>query len=113
MIGKLGEVLTEHVGRPDLTEEGEKDLTDGEIFQSDMTWLHECDAVIAEVSTPSLGVGYEIGVAETLEKPILCLFRPDVGLRLSAMISGNDRLSIREYDTLSQAKEHIKRFLFR
>ena len=109
-IRNFGEVLTEHVGSPELTEEGEKDLSDGEIFQNDMNWLKECDALIAEVTTPSLGVGYEIGVAETLGKPILCLFRPEAGLRLSAMISGNNRLSVREYNTLNQAKDHIKNF---
>ena len=32
--------------------------------------------VVAEVTQPSLGVGYEIGRAVAMEKPILCLYRP-------------------------------------
>ena len=31
--------------------------------------------MIAEVTVPSLGVGYEIGRAHVLEMPVLCLFR--------------------------------------
>ncbi len=32
--------------------------------------------VVAEVTQPSLGVGYEIGRAVAMGKPILCLYRP-------------------------------------
>lgn len=35
--------------------------------------------VVAEVTQPSLGVGYELGRAVALNKPILCLFRPQSG----------------------------------
>lgn len=35
--------------------------------------------VVAEVTQPSLGVGYELGWAVALGKPILCLFRPQSG----------------------------------
>ena len=35
--------------------------------------------VVAEVTQPSLGVGYEIGRAVAMKKNILCLFRPDSG----------------------------------
>jgi len=38
-----------------------------------------CPAVVAEVTQPSLGVGYEIGRAIEKNKKILCLFRPDSG----------------------------------
>ena len=32
--------------------------------------------IVAEVTQPSLGVGYEIGRAYAMKKPILCLYRP-------------------------------------
>lgn len=32
--------------------------------------------LVAEVTQPSLGVGYEIGRALEMKKDILCLFRP-------------------------------------
>lgn len=35
--------------------------------------------VVAEVTQPSLGVGYELGRAVALGKQILCLFRPQSG----------------------------------
>jgi hypothetical protein len=40
-----------------------------------MSWLKEADVIVAEVSTPSLGVGYEIGKAEDMGKRILCLYK--------------------------------------
>jgi nucleoside 2-deoxyribosyltransferase len=69
-----------------------------------MAWLEECDAVVAEVTTPSLGVGYELGLAEKLGKSILCLFdvvNPD--FRLSAMLSGNPKATVARYQTLNEA----------
>ena len=37
--------------------------------------------LVAEVTQPSLGVGYEIGRAVDMKKKILCLFRPQSGRR--------------------------------
>ena len=106
------EVLTEHVGNMALSDGGEHDLTDKEIHARDVAWLEECDAVVAEVTTPSLGVGYELGVAEKLGKPILCLFddsNPD--FRLSAMLSGNPKSTIARYGELDEAIEAMNRFV--
>ncbi len=58
-----------------------------EVFARDVAWIQESDILIAEVSTPSHGVGYEIGFALQCGKPVLCLHRADV--RISKMISGN------------------------
>ena len=85
--------------------------SDKEIYERDLGWLHSSDVVIAEVSTPSLGVGYELAVAEKLGKRILCLFRPGKGKHLSAMIAGNGHFEIREYGTVGEAQNHIDRFL--
>nr|XP_055165945.1 2'-deoxynucleoside 5'-phosphate N-hydrolase 1-like [Nyctereutes procyonoides] len=53
------------------------------------TWLG-CSrhVLVAEVTQPSLGVGYEQDQAVALNKRILCLFRPQSGRVLSAMIRG-------------------------
>ena len=37
--------------------------------------------IVAEVTQPSLGVGYEIGRAVAMDKKILCLYRPQDGKR--------------------------------
>ena len=42
------------------------------------THTHTYTVLVAEVTQPSLGVGYEIGRAVTMEKNILCLYRPQV-----------------------------------
>lgn len=73
--------------------------------------MREADVIVAEVTQPSLGVGYELGQAEALGKPILCLYRQQEGKRLSAMISGNPYPTIAIYQTLEEAKEACEFFL--
>ncbi len=92
-----GSVLTEHIGSLDLSDGGEDGPGDAEIYARDIEWLDEADVVIAEVTTPSLGVGYEVARAAGLGKPIVCLFRPETGRLLSAMIRGNPAVRVLEY----------------
>ena len=109
-LENMGQVLTEHVGNQDLCNMGEKGGIDTAIYKRDMEWLQSADAVIAEVTTPSLGVGYELGIAEKLTKPILCLYRSCEGKRLSAMVKGNNQLFCRKYHTLKEAQLYIDAF---
>ncbi len=106
-----GEVLTEHVGNVDLSSSGEEGLSDTAIYRRDIGWIAEADVVVAEVSTPSLGVGYEIAKAEELGKPVLCLFRESEGRSLSAMIDGSPKATIRRYESLRSAIAAIDEFL--
>ena len=108
-LKKYGKVLTEHVGNPNLTTNGEA-LPEKEIYKRDMAWIAESDIVVADVTTPSLGVGYEIREAEKLEKPVLCLFNKQLGTRLSAMIEGNTHLKILKYDELNKILEGIDNY---
>uniref|UniRef100_A0A8C6WCX2 2'-deoxynucleoside 5'-phosphate N-hydrolase 1 n=1 Tax=Nannospalax galili TaxID=1026970 RepID=A0A8C6WCX2_NANGA len=73
---RYGTVLTEHVAAAGLDPRGEA-------ARGGLGTL-----VVAEVTQPSLGVGYELGRAVALNKQILCLFRPQSGRVLSAMIRG-------------------------
>jgi len=107
----FGKVLTEHVGSLGDIDSEEADLTDDTIYDRDMEWLASSDVVIAEVTVPSLGVGYELGAAESLGKKVLCLFDRSDGGRLSAMIAGNRSFDTREYETLEEAEAHITVFL--
>ena len=88
-LRSFGEVLTEHVGDLALSSTGDDGPSDRHIHDRDMAWLASSDLVIAEVTTPSLGVGYELGWATALAKPVLCLYRTLFGRPLSAMIGGN------------------------
>ena len=105
-----GEVLTEHVGDPLLSEDGDDGPDDRHIHNRDMTWLSECDLLVAEVTVPSLGVGYELGYAVSVRKPVLCLFRPGAERRLSAMIAGSPGIRTGTYATLDEAKATIADF---
>ncbi len=106
-----GQVLTEHVGDPDLTQWGDDDPSDRMIFQRDMGWLAGAEVMVAEVTIPSLGVGYEIGRAEAMGIPVLCLYREQDGRRLSAMVSGNPKVTVAEYTTVQDALDHTDRFM--
>ena len=55
-------------------------LSDQEIHDRDLQWIIESDMLVAEVTIPSLGVGYEIGRAIEMGKPILCLFNTDFSI---------------------------------
>ena len=109
-LSNFGKVLTEHIG-DSMVVESEEGLSDQEIFTRDMDWLQSSDQVIAEVSTPSLGVGFEIGMAQAYGKKILCLFRLEKGTALSAMIAGNPNVKVQGYKTEQEAKELISAFL--
>lgn len=58
-----------------------------EVYTRDTGWIESCDLLVAEVSTPSHGVGYEIGYALGLGKSVFCLHRE--GIPVSKMITGN------------------------
>ena len=114
LIGHLkgyGPVLTEHVGDPAITIEGDEGISDPEIYERDLAWLAEAEAVVAEVTVPSHGVGVELAHAELLGKPILCLFREQPNRPVSPFISGNKYVQFERYRDLSEAYEQIDRFL--
>lgn len=111
-LGKYGQVLTEHIGDQSTTEIGESKLTDSEIYNRDMSWLTQADIVIAEVTQPSLGVGYELGIISNTDKPIVCLYRKQENKRLSAMIAGCDRFKIVEYKDFDELVEIFRNMFF-
>jgi len=110
-LKEKGQVLTEHIGSTDLSWEGETSSKDEEIYNRDIKWLQSADIVVAEVTTPSLGVGYELGIAEKLNIPVLCLYRPCNGNRLSAMVSGNAIFICRKYTVFIEAQKWIDDFI--
>ncbi len=110
-LKKYGEVLTEHIGERNLTAKGEKDKTEEFIHNRDMNWLLEADVMVAEVTTPSLGVGYEIGRAVMDKKKVLCLYREQKGTRLSAMIRGCKDVKTNNYVDFDEAIKYIDEFL--
>ncbi len=54
------EILTSHLLLDDV-EHVESKLTEAEVYERDVRWLRACDAVVAEASGSSFGVGFEVG----------------------------------------------------
>ena len=106
------EVLSE-VFVHDAIHLGGSPLPEPEIFLRDTTMIQSADAVVAEVTNPSLGVGYELAYAEHLQKPVLCLFDNTSGRNLSAMIKGNPYFSIIEYSQEVSLQDAITAFIER
>ena len=106
-LEKFGTVLTEHVANSGLTNMGE-DLPSEFIYNRDMAWLKESDVVVAEVTQPSLGVGYELASAENMGKKVLCIYRN--GGSLSAMIGGNKNLLKKSYTTVADLNTIFEEF---
>jgi len=102
-LATFGEVLTEHVGSKGI-DKSELINSDQYIYERDVDWLKKSDVMVADVTVPSLGVGYEISFAEQLNIPILCLFNPKNKKSLSAMISGNKKIIKKEYQSINDAK---------
>ena len=107
-LKKYGKVLTEHVANPDLSTSGE-DMTPQEIYERDRKWLEECDIVFAEISLPSLGVGYEIAYAEKLGKKVICMYEQNKNV--SGMIRGNKNFEIITYTKVDELLEEIRKSL--
>lgn len=99
-LSTFGKVLTEHIAENKLDDLGEN-ICDATIYKRDTGWLRESDIIVAEVTQPSLGVGYEIALGELLGKRIICLFKQKSG-NLSAMIKGNRKLEVLEYTSVDE-----------
>ena len=87
------------------------DKFDNFIYERDIKWIKESDVMIADVTVPSLGVGYEIGFAESLNIPVLCISDKNGHKKVSAMLTGNRNIEVRYYESIDEAKEIIKKYL--
>lgn len=82
-----------------------------DVYQRDVEWIEQADALIAEVSVPSHGVGYEIGFALNAGKRVLCISQQ--GRKVSKMVSGNPHpnLTVRTYRDNEEAIQLVRRFI--
>lgn len=77
-----------------------------EIYRRDVHYLRSSDLLIAEVSSPSHGVGMEIMLAIELQKPIL-LFHHSSSAKLSRMVLGADGKVLFMYDELEEVSRRL------
>ena len=95
----------------DVGADGER-LESRAIFERDMQWIEDADVLVAEVSTPSTGVGYEIATARyRRDIPVICLYRPAYTKRCTAMVSGDRGITLIEYSETAEMLSRLKALL--
>lgn len=97
-IKKTDTVLTEHIGKSNMSLAAQTRAVDMHIYEQDTTWLKSSDLLIAECTCPSLGVGYELAYAEAHNIPVF-IFYDKTKSNLSAMLNGNTYFTIIPYET--------------
>jgi len=112
MLALGHQVPTAHLAHPEVMAL-EQVVVPADVYRRDIAWIRDCDALVAEVSTPSHGVGYEIAYALGLGKSVLCCYRRGAGV--SKMITGNDSpgLVLCQYGDLTEALAGLDAFLAR
>ncbi|VVB93453.1 2'-deoxynucleoside 5'-phosphate N-hydrolase 1 [uncultured archaeon] len=106
LLKKSGHVVvSEHVASSKL-EEAEARLTEEDIFKSDIRFIDECDCLVADVTVPSIGVGYEICHAVSKGKRVLCVYKE--GTNASAMVLGNERVISMPYRDMEGLEKSLK-----
>jgi nucleoside 2-deoxyribosyltransferase len=88
-------------------------VSPADVYARDVDWIRAADALLAEVSVPSHGVGYEVGLALSQGKPVLCLYH--AGRRISKMLSGNPdpALEVKNYENSVEAVALARDFVRR
>ena len=110
LLSQGHEVPTAYLAHPKVMDM-ERVVEPSEVYQRDIAWIQTCNALIAEVSTPSHGVGYEIANALSLGKPVLCCYR--FGTPISKMLTGNDspNIVLRSYRDETEVRAVVEAFL--
>jgi nucleoside 2-deoxyribosyltransferase len=86
------EVLTTHLLADDV-DSVESRLTEEEVYRRDLDWLSRCDALVAEASGSSYGVGFEVGYiigrARETGQRVWLVYDAKRRQAVSRLISGN------------------------
>ena len=80
-----------------------------EIAKRDFDGLEASDAILAEISTPSHGVGMEVEFAVMKGKKVICLRRPDS--KVSGLIAGTPSIHVLTYLDREDAVRQVKGIL--
>lgn len=104
------DVLSWHVVDPG-SDETEAKMSEQEIYRRDISLLKESGCLIAEVTVPSIGVGYEICRALEAGLPVLCVH--DADANVSAMLLGNPNrgMRVQEYCDMNRLERILCEFV--
>lgn len=109
-LTKFGNVLDEEVADDNVLIR-EESISDKDVFESLVYRLKRADLVFAEVTVPSLGVGYEIEYADKTNKRIICVYDKTVTPKLTTMLRGNNRLKIIPYTNINEIINNLENIL--
>jgi len=110
-LSSYGKVLNKKIGDKKFLHKRKRIIfSKKQVHDFDLSLLLKADVVIAEITIPSLGVGYEIGRAVERNKPVLSLYHKKVEKHLSAMIIGSSEIINYPYQTFSDIKLIIDNF---
>lgn len=109
-LSKYGKVLNEEVADDDVII-NETKTTDNEIFESLKNRLNIADVIFAEVTIKSLGVGYELGYADSHNKRIICIYDETVTPKITTMLRGNKNLKIIPYTDINNIINNLENIL--
>jgi hypothetical protein len=110
--------IVESMGHTALSEKSSKFsstilLSDKQIYTRDIKWIDGSKIMVAEVSGPSIGVGFEISYALFIKKmPVLAVYHNEAG-QISSMITGctNPLLEIKKYSNVDDLTSIVKKFI--
>lgn len=109
-LEKYGEVLDKQIA-DENTIANEAFQTDEEIYTDLEEKLKIADIIFAEVSVPSLGVGYELGFADKLNKKIIAIYDKNYVEKVSTMIRGNKRIELIPYGNIKEITDNLEKIL--
>ncbi len=113
VLKTYGTVLNEHIADETISDYGETDLSKEQIYRREMEGLSQADLVVAEVTTPSLGVGYLVARALEMNKRVICLYQGEDTHKLSAMIKGDPRTEVHSYTDPKEIAAFIQKTTLR
>ena len=109
-LSRFGTVLNKEVADDNVID-NEINVSDNDIFESLVERMDKADIIFAEVTVPSLGVGYEIGYADKSNKKIICVYDKNVTQKITTMLRGNKNLKIIPYEDLSEIVNNLENIL--
>lgn len=106
-LEKYGEVVDKQIADPN-TIANEAYQKDEDIYKDLEEKLINADIIFAEVSIPSLGVGYELGFADKLGKKIIAIYDENYTPKVSTMIRGNKRIQLIAYKNIQEIFDKLE-----
>ncbi len=99
------DVQADHILDIDASEVDEESMDDRRKHHKQLQkWLSQSDLVVAEVSYPSVSVGYEVALAINKNKPVLALYEKDHA-PVALLGEDSDKFVAAAYDKYSLADD--------